>query len=1191
MNVSRAGFVAELHALKEASPLSYKALAKKLDSSVSTVHGWCTGKHIPYPRETDKFEVLLRELGVDDTKPWLEALARLRRRPADDNPYLGLNAYSESDADRFHGRSELTATLIADIVAGFDGQGHPPMVVIGPSGVGKSSLLRAGLVAGLNAREDIVAMATTPQLHPIEALDSISTWMSEHAGQHQVIVIDQFEEIFSPTNKQQAQYFLDELAEMTADCDVQTVVGLRADYYQRATKTPWLRHGLEQRHTLVPPLSRASMTECIVRPADNAGMTVAPDLLIELVTEFTKYSGLAERTEALPLLSHVLFLLAEKSPQVLTLERLRKIGGLAHAISQAAEAAYTTLDDERRHLSRQIFTHLVELEDDGTMLRRPLDLTTFWTNSSDAAIDDVIEVFTQARLLTLDGNNVTISHEALLKSWGRLEGWIDEERGTLHIVRRIAVYATAWDEMARVPSAALQGTLLDDALMLLGGSGWFRLTSTEIEFITASQQLRNQQQRRDADVTSRQLALQSSQLRNNDPILSAQIAVLAHRAAPTVEARSAVAAATSPMPGARSLGTPGEVRLDLSGNQQVAIASNGPNESIRIFDCDANTIRLRQEFPNPAGQRVAAVAVDFAGERIAIGSAGGEIWVHELSTGHQRNIGRPDDFSGAVHALAFARNDEWLVAAGAGPAVIVLNPLTGERIGAFPCPATALSLSISSDASRLGVGSADGTLTIWRSRTGHVLDDAEPWHMPHPQGSPASCVRFDPNDNYVIAGYHNGRIRVWDTAKGRALTERPLTSAPFSSWVNDIGVSQSGDHVAVASSDGTVRFFTAHNWQEVRPELSPGSVVTSVRFIGPGHAITAAESGTIRAWALPSALKAEVDSTIWTITLDTTGASVITGSGGRCVLWSRSNSTKLQVEQVYETGSTDMVFSGAGAISSDGALVAFGTRTGEVLFGPSRRLPLAVLPGSATSLIDNVTFGADGQIVAAIEAAGQLFVWDTAGPEPVLLAALPVPVRPLDLAMSADSTLLAVVSETNELVLVDMCDLGNIRPVSTTSVADSFAMSVAFHPTKPIVAIGSADRTVSLWECADPAHPSLLSRLGDAEGHQVAVAFNADGSRVAAAGTDAKISIWNVADMQQPTLEYRLLANGAGAYSVAFAPDADVCLGAGPNQQIDAWLLDPDAAAQAFDAIGGDSITAAEWARYVPESVRPHVPA
>ena len=1192
VNHSRPRFAAELHALKEASPLSYKALARKLDSSVSTVHGWCTGKHLPYPRETAKFEALLRELGANDTSSWLDALTQLRRRPDNDNPYRGLDAYSEGDADRFHGRSALTAALIADIDANFNKHRQPPMVVIGPSGVGKSSLLRAGLIAGLNAREGVVAMATTPQPNPIEALASIATWMSEHADQHQVVVIDQFEEIFSPTNIQVAEHFLNELAALTNNRDVQTVVGLRADFYQRATKTPWLRTGLEERHILVPSLSRAGMTDCIVRPAENAGITVAPDLLVELVAEFTKYSGFAERTEALPLLSHVLFRLAEDSPRVLTLQRLREIGGLAHAISQAAEAAYTTLDDERQHLSRQIFTHLVELEDDGTMLRRPLDLTKFWANSSDAAVDDVIEVFTQARLLTLDGNNVAISHEALLKSWERLDHWIDAERGTLHIVRRIAIYAAAWEEMAREPSVALQGALLDDALMLLGSSGWFRLTNTEVEFIRASQQLRSQQRHHDANVTSLQLALQSRQLRSNDPILSAEIAVLAYRAAPTVEARSAVAAATSPMPGARSLGTPGEVRLDLSGNQRVAVASNGPNESIRIFDCGGNSIRLRREFPNPAGQRVTAVAVDFASERIAIGSAGGEIWVHELNSGQQRNIARHDDFNGAVHALTFAHDDQWLVAAGAGAAVIVVNPITSEQIGAFPCSSTVLSLGLSSDASCLGVGSANGSLTIWHSQTGCVLDDAEPWHMPHPQSSAASCVRFDPNNNYVIAGYHNGRIRVWDTANDTPPTERLLTSAPFSSWVNDIAVSQSGDHVAVASSDGTVRFFTTDPWQEVRPELTPGSVVTGVRFIGSGHAITAAENGMVRTWALPSALKAEVDSTIWTIALDTTGAWVVTGSGGRCVLWRRSNSTELLVEQVYATGNTDLIFSGSGAISSDGALVAFGTRTGEVLFGPSQHPSLSVLPGSATSLIENVTFDPGGQIVAAIEAAGQLLIWDIAAQtDPALIAALAVPVRPLDLAISADSTLLAVVTETNELVLFDIRNLHNIQPVSTTSVADSFAMSVAFHPTQPIVAIGSADRTVSLWGCADPAKPSLLTRIDDAEGHQVAVAFNTDGSRVAAAGTDAKISIWNVADPQRPALEYRLLANGAGAYSVAFAPEADVCLGAGPNQQIDAWLLGPDAATRAFDAIGGDSITAAEWARYVPESVGPHSPA
>ena len=232
-----------------------------------------------------------------------------------------------------------------------------------------------------------------------------------------------------------------------------------------------------------------------------------------------------------------------------------------------------------------------------------------------------------------------------------------------------------------------------------------------------------------------------------------------------------------------------------------------------------------------------------------------------------------------------------------------------------------------------------------------------------------------------------------------------------------------------------------------------------------------------------------------------------------------------------------------------------------------------------------MAFGHDGNMLAAIESDASVYVWRVGKNSPTLIAALPVPPRPIDLAISSDSTLLAVVAETKELVIFDIADLDAIKQMSVTQVADSFAMSAAFHPQRPIVAIGSADRTVSMWNCSNPSNPKLISRLAETEGHQIAVSFNADGSRLAAAGTNATVSIWDLSDVYQPTPEYRLRAHGSGAYTVAFAPDAPVLLGAGPNQQIDRWLLDPDDAAQAFDKIGGDWITDLEWSRYVPANV------
>ena len=153
------------------------------------------------------------------------------------------------------------------------------------------------------------------------------------------------------------------------------------------------------------------------------------------------------------------------------------------------------------------------------------------------------------------------------------------------------------------------------------------------------------------------------------------------------------------------------------------------------------------------------------------------MWVIDLQSDQRRKVTETDDFEGTIHALTFANSDRWIIAGGRGDAVIIFDSLKTDRVGELPCSDTVLGVDMCANTEALAASSSDGNVTMWWSETGDVLQCTRPWHAPDPQRTPASCVRFDPQRNFVIAGYHDGRLRVWNLDDGQPADEVPLTSA------------------------------------------------------------------------------------------------------------------------------------------------------------------------------------------------------------------------------------------------------------------------------------------------------------------------------------------------------------------------------------------------------------------------------
>ena len=426
------------------------------------------------------------------------------------NPYKGLRAFGEADADDFFGRAEL-ATELAEHV-----RGSRFLVVTGPSGAGKSSVVRAGLTPRVRRDGNLVA-TITPGSHPMDEIETalhrlsarepgrlLEQLLGDERGLSRavrqtlpadeselVLIIDQFEELFTLASPSDGDQFLAALAYAVSEpkSRLRVVATLRADFYDRPLQHPSISELVRENTVAVTPLSSAQLEQAITQPANRTGVSMDPALVAELVGEV---SG---QPASLPLLQYALTETYERRVGgTMTLEVYRELGGIAGALAFRADQLIQELGPEGEEHVRRLFTRLISLGEGSEDTRRRV------TRVELATIDStVIDEYGSARLLTFDRDPTTreptveVAHEALIREWPRLGGWLDEDRDGLRLLRRLGVAASEWDESGRPTSELYRGGRLEAA------EEWAAdhpddLTDREREFLEASQRRRAAQE-------------------------------------------------------------------------------------------------------------------------------------------------------------------------------------------------------------------------------------------------------------------------------------------------------------------------------------------------------------------------------------------------------------------------------------------------------------------------------------------------------------------------------------------------------------------------------------------------------------------------------------------------------------------------------------------------------------------------
>ena len=618
-----------------------------LYSFAATVRALLVGSDIPpaveslLHRSTDV--VAARRLGsvVEFVEAWHDAAKGVRRATTATrrNPYKGLRPFVEADVRDFHGRDALTDELVAAV------EQSRFVMVVGPSGSGKSSLVQAGLVPRLRATGARVAMMT-PGEHPAAQLGTALLAVAVHpppfnsvaalmavAGEAQsplVLVVDQMEEAWTlAIDDDERERFLAMLAEPPHG--VRVVGTLRADFFDRPLGHPVLGPVVAKSSFGVTPMNVAELTAAVADPATAEGVSFEPALEAEIVAEMVM------QPSSLPLLQFALSELFEhRVGDVIPVEAARKLGGIDGAIVARAEALFADLDPSQQQSAHRLFTRLVTPGEGGNDVRRRARHSEL---TADAA--DVAERFATHRLLTLDRDpasrepTIEVAHEALLRSWPRLQGWLDVDRDWLGQLHALSSAARSWDADGREPTELLRGP----RLALISAAVDQRvesLSELDEEFLTASSAANEEAIRRDTIRRRRSrrllvatavalvlalvggaiallqrrdaldqrtiaqlqsLAAQSTSLRSSQPDLAALLAVEAYRRSPDVRGKGALWSALTQTPGFLGFRSVEGARLDLHGT----VLGDGPDavvlaDGTRLSLLDVNTGAVKHTF-------------------------------------------------------------------------------------------------------------------------------------------------------------------------------------------------------------------------------------------------------------------------------------------------------------------------------------------------------------------------------------------------------------------------------------------------------------------------------------------------------------------------------------------------------------------------------------------------------------------
>ncbi|HVF24911.1 MAG TPA: hypothetical protein VNA23_03430, partial [Anaerolineales bacterium] len=1009
-----------------------------------------------------------------------------------DNPYKGLRAFNEYDAADFFGREELTQQLLARLREGGDLARF--LAVVGPSGSGKSSVVKAGLVPALKrgalpGSENWIIIELMPGSTPLEELQvvfqqiagnkhlglieelqkdtfgllrAVNYYLPDDSNVELLIVIDQFEELFTLVPDEAIRaHVLDNLMSAALDerSRLRIVLTLRSDFMDRLLNYVDFGELISQRTEFVLPLTTDELERAIVKPAERVGLRIDASVISAIVRDIGDQPG------TLPLLQYALTELFEnRESNSVTKSAYQSIGGVLGALEKRVEEVFAGLDKASQNTARQLFLRLVTLgegvEDTRRrVLRSEIEFLTGPKSKENlrASVESVLDAFGKSRLLTFDrdpltrGPTVEIAHEALIRVWRRLHDWLARSREDLHIQRQLALSAREWINARRDPSFLATGARLA-RFETLAAESELALNEDENAYLQASVTERQQRETERRSQNKRVLSLR----RWITGILTASLFVMAgllvYSFISRNEALTQAQVALSRQLAAQALA---EVQKPIGNDEFAALLAI---HSLKIqYDpiADAALMEAAGKLPLKVFSghidELRSVAFSPDGKYVLTGSIDTTAKLWDATTG--KEIYTLSGHTDEVLSVAFSPDSRYIASASADTTAKLWNVTTGKETYTLGDNDDAvLNVAFSPDGKYILTTTENGGVAkLWDTVTGHEV-------RAFGRGELGNGAAFSPDGRYIMANSNEDdyTVKIWDTTTGQEVHKL----RGHSNWVYSVAFSPDGQYALTGSIDNTAILWDVATGQEVYTIRGHSNSVRSVAFSPDGkYILTGSGDRTARLWDVTTGQ--EVRSwrghfgRIWSIAFSPDGKYILTGSAdGTAKLWDfnvgEGRTLRGHTIEVYGVAfSPDGKYALTGSLDQTAKLWDIGTgREIRTFSGHS-------------GLVHSVTFSPDAKYALTGGEDGVAQVWDIA----------------------------------------------TGQGIRTFSGHNGPVYDAAFSPDGKYVLTGSSDNTARLWEASTGREVRTFSGHND---YVLSVAFSPDGIYAATAGDDGTTRVWEV---------------------------------------------------------------------------------